>query len=82
MSNLIPFAFEQHRIRIITRDGAPWFVLTDLCEVLEIANVGNAAARLKDSEKDAVRVADAIGRGATNRHRQRIRILPPCASLR
>ena len=63
MSNLIPFAFEQHRVRIITRDGAQWFILTDLCEVLEIANVGNAAARLKDSEKDAVRVADAIGRG-------------------
>lgn len=62
MSNILPFNFEQQAVRVVTREGQPWFVLADLCEVLEIANVGNAAARLKDTEKDNIRLTDAIGR--------------------
>jgi prophage antirepressor-like protein len=37
-------------------------VLADVCKVLEIANSGNAAARLKENEKDAIRLADTTGR--------------------
>jgi Rha family phage regulatory protein len=49
-------------VRVIVRDGEPWFVLADVCKVLEIANSGNAAARLKENEKDAIRLADTTGR--------------------
>jgi len=48
--------------RIIDRDGEPWFVLADVCRALEIANPRDAASRLDDDEKDAVGIADTIGR--------------------
>jgi len=53
------FNFEGAAVRIITRDdNAPWFVLADVCQVLEVANPRNVAARLDDDEKGTVRVMD------------------------
>ncbi len=49
--DLIPFAFEDHLVRVFDRDGEPWFVLADVCRVLEIADTGTAARRLDDDEK-------------------------------
>ena len=46
MQEMIPFTYEGTPVRTLTRDGEPWFVLADLCRVLDIANVGNVAARL------------------------------------
>ena len=50
-TGLIPFTFEGTPISIITRDGEPWFVLADVCRVLEIGNPSDAARRLDDDEK-------------------------------
>ena len=41
------------------RADAPWVVLADVCRVLEIVNVGNAAARLDDDERGSIRNPDA-----------------------
>lgn len=47
-----PFLFEgESLVRVVARDGSPWFVLADVCRVLEITNTGNAAARLDEDEK-------------------------------
>ncbi len=46
MQEMIPFTYEGTPVRTLSRDGEPWFVLADLCRVLDIANVGNVAARL------------------------------------
>lgn len=43
--------FETHEIRLIEIDGAPWWVLSDVCAVLEIDNPWNVATRLDDDEK-------------------------------
>lgn len=51
MSNVIPFDFEGHAVRILIRDGEPWFVLADVCRVLEVGNPSDAARRLDDDEK-------------------------------
>lgn len=53
-ANLIPFEFESQSVRIIERGNEPWFVLADVCRVLEIANSRDAAARLDDDEKGVV----------------------------
>lgn len=43
------FEYENSRpFRIYDRNGEPWFVLSDVCRELEIANVGDAASRLDD----------------------------------
>ncbi|MFT9046213.1 Bro-N domain-containing protein [Acetobacter orientalis] len=52
MSNATPFTFESHAVRVLTRDGEPWFVLADVCSVLEHSNSRVAAERLDEDEKD------------------------------
>ena len=51
MNDIIPFDFEGAAVRVLDREGSPWFVLADVCRVLEIANPSNVAARLDDDEK-------------------------------
>ena len=36
----------------------PWFILADVCRVLEIANPRDAAARLDDDERNTVAITD------------------------
>lgn len=62
MNAIVPFQFGDQPVRISDRDGQPWFSLADICRVLEISNVGNAAARLDDDEKDVIPLTDSIGR--------------------
>lgn len=58
--NIVPFNFEDHQVRVVTTNGEPWFVLADLCKVLEIRNVGNVAARIDDDSK-GIHLADTPG---------------------
>lgn len=51
---VIPFAFDDALVRILMRDGEPWFVLADVCRVLEIGNPSQAAKRLDDDEQDTL----------------------------
>jgi prophage antirepressor-like protein len=50
-SNIIPFAFEDNLVRIVMRDGEPWFVATDVCRVLGLSYVTKTLERLDDDEK-------------------------------
>lgn len=54
------FAFDEQLVRVIERAGEPWFVLNDVCRVLDITNSGNAAARLDDDEK-GIHTMDTLG---------------------
>lgn len=51
MTDMIAFDFEGVGIRTTLIDGAPWFVLADVCRVLELDNPRNVTARLDDDEK-------------------------------
>lgn len=48
MSDLIPFQYEGSAVRTLLIEGEPWFVLADLCKVLDIAASGRLAARLEE----------------------------------
>jgi prophage antirepressor-like protein len=53
MNNLQTFNFEQFgRVRIVVRDGEPWFVAKDVCDILGHTNVTVALQMLDDDEKD------------------------------
>ncbi|GAB0058066.1 hypothetical protein SIID45300_02406 [Candidatus Magnetaquicoccaceae bacterium FCR-1] len=56
------FEFETHPIRIVTRDGDPWFVAADVCRVLEIRNTSDAIKRL-DADEQALDFIEGISRG-------------------
>lgn len=45
---VIPFTYGDAPVRTVVIDGEPWFVLADLCAVLDLANVGNVADRLDE----------------------------------
>lgn len=45
------FNYEGHQIRTEIRDGMPWFVLKDICNILEIVNNREAYSRLDYDEK-------------------------------
>lgn len=47
-----PFVFEREAtVRVIERDGLPWFVAADVCRALGITNVSQAIGYLDDDEK-------------------------------
>lgn len=61
-NTLLPrgFKFEDSDIRVITREGEPWFVLVDVCRVLDITKHRDAAARLDADERGSV-IVDTLG---------------------
>jgi len=54
------FNFKDQEIRVVSIDGNPYWVITDLCKILEISNVGNATSRLNQK---GVRSADILTAG-------------------
>jgi len=53
---------DHDQFRVVDRDGEPWFVLTEVCRKLGLANPPDVSSRLDDDEKDAIGISDAIGR--------------------
>ena len=45
------FNFEGSDVRILDRNGDPWFVLVDVCRALEIVRARDAARQLDEDEK-------------------------------
>lgn len=54
---------EHQPFRVIDQNGEPWFVLTDVCAKLGIANAPDAATRLKSEEKMTIANPDSHSGG-------------------
>lgn len=67
MNALQIFEYKEKPVRMIERNGEPWWVLKDVCEALEISGNRNVAARLDEDEKADVQVSDASSNGVTQR---------------
>jgi prophage antirepressor-like protein len=68
MSDIVPFRFDEHPIRVQQEDGAPWFCANDVCEALGHSNGRKALADLVHEDDVTSRDAiDSMGRTqATN----------------
>lgn len=64
--SVIPFEFEGKGVRVLDQSGEPWFVLADVCRVLEHTNPSKAAERLDDDEKNTLTISEGIRQGAGN----------------
>lgn len=62
MNNLRTWNFEDHEMRIVEIDGEPWFVLSDVCKVLELSSPHEVADRLDGDERNQIPVIDSLGR--------------------
>lgn len=57
MNEVTVFNFNgQGQVRIVVRDGEPWFVAKDICDILDINNHRDAVANLDDDEKTVIRL--------------------------
>lgn len=67
MQSIQNFAFNEHLVRVIERDGDPWFVGVDVCRALELSKPENALSSLDDDEKYTLTegvIGDGAGRSA------------------
>lgn len=60
MNEMQTFVYSGAEVRTVRKDGAPWFVLKDVCGVLGIANDRNISARL-DTDEKGVHLVDTLG---------------------
>jgi prophage antirepressor-like protein len=65
--SVVPFSFDGAAVRVVMRDGEPWFVLADVCKVLDISNSRDASARLDEDEKADVGITDTSPNGPGQR---------------
>lgn len=63
MVEVFNFSQERSPVRVRLIYGEPWFVATDVCQILGISNNRDAISRLDDDEKkDGVGITDTVGR--------------------
>ena len=60
MNGLQVFSYNDHSVRTVKQDGQPWWVLADVCDVLELKNPARVAARLDEDEKNTLTFVKGI----------------------
>lgn len=63
--SIVSHFYQGAPVRTVEIDGEPWFVLADLCKVLDIANPRNVTARIDPAATNTVRLTDG-NRGNPN----------------
>lgn len=61
-ATLIPFQYKDNPVRTVWIDGKPWFVLSDLCSVLNLTTPAKVASRLEDGMSSTHPIPDSLGR--------------------
>lgn len=62
MNELQVFNYNGNEVRTIQKDGEPWWVLKDVCEVLDISQAVRVAERLDEDEVSQTHITDSLGR--------------------
>ena len=60
MNDLQIFSYQSHEVRKVEVNGEPWFVLKDVCSILNINNQSDVYNRLDDDEKGVAQI-DTLG---------------------
>lgn len=56
------FNYQDQQVRTVGKDGQPWFVAKDVCNVLSYSNHKVAVSRLDEDEVSKVYLTDSLGR--------------------
>ena len=51
MNELQIFSYSDKQVRTLLKNGEPWFVLKDVCDILGLTNPSMVADRLEDDER-------------------------------
>ena len=60
MNELQVFGFEGRNVRVVEKDGSPWWVLADVCAILGIGNPSDVSARLDADQKNTLGQIEGI----------------------
>lgn len=60
-AQVTPFTFGAHAVRVIQRDGEPWFVAADVCAALNYKNTTQAVADNIDADERSICQIDRGG---------------------
>ena len=59
MSNIIPFNYESQQIRVLQDErGEPWWIASDVCEIIGLSNTTEALRNLDNDEKSTLRISE------------------------
>lgn len=62
MRELSIFDYKGKQVRTIQKDGETWWVLKDVCAILEISQAVRVAERLDEDEVSRTHITDSLGR--------------------
>lgn len=62
MNEMQVFNYKRNQVRTVELNNEPWFVLKDVCAVLELGSAHKVADRLDEDERNQIPLTDAIGR--------------------
>lgn len=62
-SNVLNFNFGENIVRVTDRNGDPWFIAKDVCDILGLENVTKALLSLDEDEKITLNNSDGNPRG-------------------
>ena len=64
MNNLTTFDFNALPVRVVEREGEPWFVAADVCKALGLDNPSYVTKRLGEDEKASFKLPNQRGSAA------------------
>ncbi|MCY8344997.1 Bro-N domain-containing protein [Bacillus haynesii] len=56
------FNYQDQQVRTVVKDGEPWFVAKDVCDVLGITDARKSVNLLDEDERNSVPITDSLGR--------------------
>ncbi|MEC1023554.1 phage antirepressor [Bacillus paralicheniformis] len=56
------FNYQEQQVRTVVKNGEPWFVAKDVCDVLGITDARKSVNLLDEDERNSVPVTDSLGR--------------------
>ena len=62
MNELQVFKYSDKQVRTLLKDNQPWWVLKDVCDILQLTTPTRVAERLEDDEVSLTHIADNLGR--------------------
>jgi prophage antirepressor-like protein len=78
MNEVQLFNFEgRRRVRVVIRDGEPWFVAKDVCDILGIKNSRDAVAKFPSDERSDVGINDTRSKNGSFQKRTMVAVNEP-----
>jgi anti-repressor protein len=59
MNQLQTFNFSNQSVRVVIKDGEPWWIAADVCKILTIRNGPDAVSKLDPDEKSTIEISDS-----------------------